>query len=1048
MNERWSILLVDGSQDAREEARQALQEEGAREYDFIDATSGADALVVLESVHPTCLVVAYQLADMSAPGLLAAVAETGGLLPPVVVLIDGDDRHQAGEAIRAGAGEYLARARLGAAGLSDAVEHAVERHAVQQRRVHALEQLREGEVHAQLAMEASGTGLWDWDVTTGAVSWSAECYAIFGLPAGDFGGTSADFDRLLFPDDRERVWKAVGSAARDRTRYESEFRIVRPDGAIRWVSNLGRAVYNARGATRMLGTVTDITTRKTAEAALRQSEQRLAATQSYVPIGIVELTLDGRYASVNEAFCEMVGYSRAELIGRTFVEITCPDDRPRNQALFEQLTVGDIPSSRFEKRFVRKDGTMVWVDVHRTLIRSDDGAPAYVIGAVVDLTDRKRAEAVLREVDDRFRAMADAAPVLIWQTDDTGVVFVNGHYLAFFGTDLDAVSGMGWARFLHHDDAPGYLAAYRTAYAARQPYSHECRFRNASGEYRWLLNTGRPFGARGFVGCSADITDSKRTEAALRESEARYRLLFEGSPVPIWEEDFSAVVQRFAELRAMGISDVGAHLTAHPDEVRRMAMLVRVVDVSPACVRLFGAGSRDELIDNLPAYFREGAWDVFREELTVLANGYTTFQSEAPLRDARGEERIVSLHLAVAPGSELTLSRVLVTMLDITERKAAEEAMRDAARQKDDFVAVLAHELRNPLAPVRTAVALLQSRGPADPVVVRCRDVIGRQAAQMSRLLDDLVDASRLSRGKLSLERGPIALQDVVDAAVETARPLVEERKHELVVEVPRVPILLDGDATRLTQVFGNLINNAAKFTPLHGRITVTARLEHHEAVVTVTDTGIGIPAEQKEHIFGLFAQGTDAGVSSGSGLGIGLALARQLVEMHGGSISVLQGEDGQGSTFVVRLPLAAAVTSETSDAVGETTLEVLAGLRVLIVDDDRDAAGMLEAWLASRGCEVWSVANGATAVADVGRLRPDVALVDVTKPGKDGYEVGRRIRQDTATADVRLVALTGWGQDGDHRRSRAAGFDHHVLKPADPEQLVSLLQAIVPGAR
>ena len=1048
MSERWSILIVDDSDDARAEVRRALQRGSEREYDFIEVTTGADALAALNTLNPTCLVLDYQLPDMKAPGLLAAISEASGSLRPAVVVTDAADRRLAREAIRAGAMECLTKGVMNAASLTEAVENAVERHGLLQKRVRALDPISEREVHAKLAMEASGTGLWEWNVGTGAVIWSAECYGIFGLSIEDFDGTAAGFDRLLFPADRERVWQAVRAAVEHRTRYEAEFRIVRPGGDLRWVCNIGRAVYSEHGTARMLGTITDITERKASEAALRDSQQRLAATQAHVPIGIVELTLDGRYVNVNDAFCKIVGFPRDELLGQTFGEITVAEDRLRNRELFEQLTAGAIPSFRFEKRFVRKDGTLAWVDVHGTLIKSDSGLAAHVIGAVVDLTDRKQSEAVLREVDERFRAMADAAPVLIWETDETGVVFVNGHYLDFFGTDFEVICGMGWAQFLHPDDAAGYVAAYQAAFAAREPYSYECRFRRATGEYRWLLNTGRPFGKRGFVGFSADITDSKRIGAALRESEARYRLLFEGSPVPIWEEDFSAVARRFAELRAAGISDFRAYLTANPYEVHRLATLVKIIDVSPAGLRLFGVLSKDALVERMPAYFREETWDVFREELITLANGQTSFQSEAPLKDARGEDRTISLHLAVPPGAEQSLSRVLVTMLDITERKAAEEALLDTARQKDEFVAVLAHELRNPLAPVRTAVALLKARGPVDPVVARCRDVIDRQAAQMARLLDDLLDVSRLSRGRLALARGPVVLQDVIEAAIETARPLVDQRQHELVVEAPRAPVLLDGDAARLTQVLGNLINNAAKFTPLPGRITIAARVEQNEAVVIVADTGIGISANQKDHIFGLFAQGADTNRNASTGLGIGLALARQLVEMHGGSILVSSEGSGQGSEFVVRLPLTPTVSTSSSDHATSPASPALSGLRVLVADDNVDANEMLAAWLASIGCEVRTVTNGATAVHELKRFRPDVALVDLAMPGLDGYEVSRRIRQEPWAANVTLVALTGWGQEEDRRRSIAAGFDHHLVKPADFERLIELLQSIVPGVR
>jgi PAS domain S-box-containing protein len=291
-------------------------------------------------------------------------------------------------------------------------------------------------------------------------------------------------------------------------------------------------------------------------------------------------------------------------------------------------------------------------------------------------------------------------------------------------------------------------------------YEAEFRIVRPDGAIRWVANFGRAVypgggGAGRMIGTITDITERKVAEAALLNSEERYRLLFEGSALPMWEEDFSAVAVRFAELRAAGVHNFRAYLTAHPEELRRLAALVKLTDVNPASCALFGVADRQALLASLPFHFCDDSWVVLREEMIALAGGQLTFRSEAPLQRADGEVRVVSLHLSVAPGAERTLSRVLVSMLDITERKAAEESLVEAARQKDEFVAVLVHELRNPLAPIRTAVALLRARGPAEPLVSRCRDVIDRQAAQMTRLLDDLLDMSRLSRGRPSCRSTP-----------------------------------------------------------------------------------------------------------------------------------------------------------------------------------------------------------------------------------------------------------------------------------------------------
>lgn len=382
----------------------------------------------------------------------------------------------------------------------------------------------------------------------------------------------------------------------------------------------------------------------------------------------------------------------------------------------------------------------------------------------------------------------------------------------------------------------------------------------------------------------------------------------------------------------------------------------------------------------------------------------------------------------------------------LREREAhaqkTEAQLHGAARQKDEFIAMLAHELRNPLAPIRTAVAVLRSRGTGDPVVNQCGKVIDRQSTQMARLLEDLLDVSRLSRGRLVLQREPIVLQDVIDAAAETARPHIQQHQHELVIDYPKLPIFLQGDAVRLAQVLGNLLNNAAKFTPTKGRIAVTVTQEERDVVVTVRDNGIGIAPEEQQGIFVLFSQLVDPRRTH-SGLGIGLSLARQLVEMHDGSITVSSDGPGAGSAFTVRLPLMQMMEHASQIPEADASAKRL-NHRVVVADDNADAAEMLAAWLRILGCDVRTVHDGLAAF-QIERLVPDAAFIDLTMPGMGGYELCRRIRQTPWGAGVTLVALTGRGQDNDRSQSAAAGFDHHVLKPADLEMIAELLREVTP---
>jgi PAS domain S-box-containing protein len=377
----------------------------------------------------------------------------------------------------------------------------------------------------------------------------------------------------------------------------------------------------------------------------------------------------------------------------------------------------------------------------------------------------------------------------------------------------------------------------------------------------------------------------------------------------------------------------------------------------------------------------------------------------------------------------------VAVIADIHERKQAQEALREADRRKDEFLAVLAHELRNPLAPIRNAVTLFAYESGLPPRLEWARDVIDRQVAQMTRLIEDLLDVARITSGKLSIRRGPVSLADVIDLALETSRPHIDAAEQRLAVHLGE-PAWLDADRTRLAQVFSNLLNNAAKYTPRGGSIAIGARREGGELVVMVEDTGRGFPPDMAEKIFEPFSQWHAEGQAS-AGLGIGLALVRGIVGLHGGRVDAASAGAGKGSRFVVRLPCA-AMASQAGPA------RVLsppdgAGVKVLIADDNRDAADSLARILAAYGHDVRVAYDGQAAIDECRRFAPQVAVLDVGMPGADGYQVARALRSGDASSP-KLVALTGWGQEQDRSRALAAGFDHHLTKPADPQSVHELI--------
>ncbi len=390
----------------------------------------------------------------------------------------------------------------------------------------------------------------------------------------------------------------------------------------------------------------------------------------------------------------------------------------------------------------------------------------------------------------------------------------------------------------------------------------------------------------------------------------------------------------------------------------------------------------------------------------------------------------------------------------VTERtnalQASEAQLRDAARRKDEFLATLAHELRNPLAPVRNAVQVLRLKGLSTPESKWGYELIDRQVQAMSRLIDDLMDVSRINQGKLELRRERVDVADILEAAVEATRPLIDECQHRLTLALPPEPLLLDADPTRMAQAFTNLLNNAAKYMDRGGLIEVDVRRVNDEVVLSFKDGGIGMTVDRLDNVFEMFSQVESALARSRGGLGIGLSLTRRLVEMHGGSVTARSAGLGLGSELEVRLPLAltAAGIDDTRSIDAQPALAPAAGFRILVADDNEDAAATLAALLELMGHTVQFVNDGAAAVEAALQFHPEVVILDIGMPKMNGYQACRLIRGQPGGAAMTIFAVTGWGQPEDRRASGEAGFDHHLVKPVDPDALAALLAAVKPSGQ
>lgn len=542
-----------------------------------------------------------------------------------------------------------------------------------------------------------------------------------------------------------------------------------------------------------------------------------------------------------------------------------------------------------------------------------------------------------------------------------------------------------------------------------------------------------------------EVTERERVEDALRDANQQLEARVEARTAELVQ---AHAVMAASEERLRIALDAGRMGTWELDAVRRVC---HIDDVQ--CLLLgLPARTRSIPLDTLLSLTYPADDQIVRNAvehaLKTNADNPGDYSYEFRIvRPSDGVMRWLLVSGRTIPNADAPPRRIGVT-IDITDRKRDEQALQEADRRKNDFLATLAHELRNPLAPIRNAVELLRMKNPL-PVDKRGpAEVIDRQTRALTRLVDDLLDISRITQNRLELRREPASLSAIVEAAVEASRPLIDAGGHTLEISLPDEPIALLADVTRLSQVLSNLLNNAARYSDKKGRIQVEVRREGTDAVVRITDEGIGIPAAMLHRVFDMFVQVDRAHERGRGGLGVGLALSRQLIEMHGGRIKAHSPGPGLGSTFEVRIPIVAEVEASVRASAVKKDDVPTSRLRLLVVDDNRDSVDSLSTLLRLMGNDVHMAFDGVEAVHAVQSLRPDVVLLDVGLPLQNGYEAARMIRSEPWGRNVVLIALTGWGQEQDRRRSREAGFDHHLVKPVDPRVLMSLVSELFHAAR
>ncbi len=807
------------------------------------------------------------------------------------------------------------------------------------------------------------------------------------------------------------------------------------------------------------GTTRDVTERNESQRRLRESEERSAFVRRSSGVGFwyCDLPFDVlQWDDLVKAHFHLPPDATVTI--DTFYDRLHPDDREPTRRAIER-SIADRTSYNVDYRTVDPNtGAARWVRAIGRTFYSADGTPTRFDGVTLDVTDQKRVEewqTYLIRLSDTLRTVADPAEVravasrvlgehlranrvvyfeivgdeyVIERDYTAGVRPLAGRYpIASFGPAV--LNALMNGRTLVEADATaegGRLPGEREAFAAIQVRGHVDVPLVKDGKFvagmSVHVSDRREWTAQevALIEETAQRTwaalERVRAEAALRASEERRRLALDAAELGAWHIDPATNAlntdDRFRMIFAgntLPMDYEQAFAAIHPDDRKRIREAMQ-------------AATRPDD----PASYAEEYRVVHPDGSIrwVFAKGRGSYDREGPGR------RVVSFDGTIA---------------DITARKLIEEErerlvgqLKDADRRKDEFLATLAHELRNPLAPIRNGLQVIRM-AEVDGAVAQVRAMMERQLGQMVRLVDDLLDASRVTTGKLQLRMEHVELRTVIDAALETSRPAIEEARHALTVVVPDDPIFVNGDATRLAQVVSNLLNNSAKYTHHGGHIALTVRREGTTAMVSVKDDGVGIPPAMLDKVFQMFTQVDRTLEKTTGGMGIGLSLVHGLVAMHGGTIEAHSEGEGRGSEFIARLPILTSPVQKIEPS-GTDDLVAPPARRILVADDNVDAAESMGQLLELLGNSVRIANDGLKAIDVAESFQPDLILLDIGMPKLNGYETCRRIREQTWGKTATLVALTGWGQEEDRRHSKEAGFDHHLVKPVDFETLEKLL--------
>jgi PAS domain S-box-containing protein len=814
--------------------------------------------------------------------------------------------------------------------------------------------------------------------------------------------------------------------------------------------------------------------RKFAQQRLHEQREWLRVTLASIGDAVIATDTLGRVTFLNPVAEQLTCWNQGEAQGRplesVFVIVNEQTHQPVENPVEKVLRDGVIVGLGNHTVLIARDGTQRPIDDSAAPIRDTSGEMIGVVLIFRDVTEQRRAERELRQSEQELAEFFENATVgLHWVGPDGIILRANKAELDLLGFNREEYVGRPIANF--HADEDVICDILKRLNAGEKLTEYPARLRCKNGSIKdVLIDSSVLFRDGEFVHTrcfTRDVTERKRAEDALRQSEQKAHFLADASAALASVVDYESTLQKVANLAVPHFADWSTVDVADDDgTLRRLA----VAHQDPEKVQL-----AHELMRQYPpdpqatsgafAVLRTGKPEIIGEITDDLLVKGAKDEQHLDLIRSLGLKSYVCVPLVISgkPLGVLTFATAesgrryteadLALAMDLAHRASVAventqlyQALRDTDRRKDEFLATLAHELRNPLAPIRNALQILKMPRVDQATVQRSREMMERQVHHLVRLVDDLLDVSRVMRGKIELRRERVELATVVARAVETVQPLVDTQGHELSVRISPESLLIDGDPVRLAQVVGNLLTNAAKYTEPGGRIGLTAERDGDVAVLRVRDNGIGIAPQMLPRIFELFVQVDHASTKAQGGLGIGLTLVKNLVEMHNGFVQARSEGLGQGSEFVVRLPLSVVrVEQERGREIEEQVQQPPSpsGYRLMVVDDNQDAADSLAMLLKLQGHEVRVAYSGMAALEMTKTYTPDVAFMDIGMPGMDGYEVARRMRQQPGLENIVLAALTGWGQKEDRRRTAEAGFNHHLVKPPEPKAVESVLAGL-----